>query len=192
VTIMSWRWAGSAASMVASAVTAALTGLLVWTMLPLVLGWQPSVVLTGSMMPRIRPGDIVVTKPVDPAQLRVKQVVRFADPAVPGRHLMHRISYIRGNGTIITRGDANGAADSTPVPVAQVDGVALLRIPYVGLPVVWLRERQYGHLGLGALLTLLLAYGISHRPRTESVIGSHRAGRHRVSWRELRQTRTST
>jgi signal peptidase len=155
-------------------VAAVLSGLLVWTVLPAVIGWQPSVVMTGSMMPRIHPGDVVVTRPVDPATLRKKHVIRFVDPANPSRHLMHRISFIRSDGTLTTRGDANPTVDSTPVPTANVDGVAILRIPYVGLPVVWAHNRNFGPLSLGVTGTLLLGYGATRRPRPR---GGHRAHR---------------
>jgi signal peptidase len=160
----SLRWAGPATTLVATVVVAALGGLMIWTVLPLIVGWKPSVVLTGSMMPRIHPGDVVVIRPVRTDQLRVKHVIRFADPAIPGRYLVHRIAYIRQDGTLVTRGDANPSADSTPVPLGNVDGVALLRVPYVGLPVVWLRDKNFLPLVPTGMVALLVLYGLTRRP----------------------------
>ncbi len=128
-----------------------LLSLFTWTLLPFAVGWSPSVVLTGSMLPSVRPGDIVVTAPIDTARLQLGHVIRFVDPARPSRYLLHRISRTQDNGTFITRGDANGNDDSTPVPTGNVTGVARLRVPLVGLPVVWLREGEYVALGLAAV-----------------------------------------
>jgi signal peptidase I len=133
--------------LVMTACTAVLS-LFVWTLLPMAVGWSPSVVLTGSMLPAIQPGDIVVTAPAGDKPAAVGHVLRFVDPSRPSRHLMHRVIRINDDGTYVTRGDANPSRDSTPVPQANVTGVARLRIPLVGLPVVWLREGEYLPLGL--------------------------------------------
>ena len=45
--------------------------LLIWSLLPAVIGWTPRVILSGSMEPRIHVGDIIVTREVpdrDPGQ----------------------------------------------------------------------------------------------------------------------------
>jgi signal peptidase len=58
------------------------------------------------------------------------------------------------DGTFTTRGDANRVADSTHVPAANLVGLARLRLPAVGLPVLWLRDRRYGPLVLLAVVVL--------------------------------------
>ena len=122
--------------------------LFIWTLLPFAVGWSPSVVMTGSMVPAIQPGDIVVTAPLDGDRAAVGHVLRFLDPSRPSRYLLHRVSGVNDDGTYVTRGDANQSEDSTPVQQADVTGIARLRVPLVGLPVVWLHERRFLPLAL--------------------------------------------
>ncbi len=147
----------------AMAVCTTMLSLFTWTVLPYLAGWSPSVVLTGSMLPAIAPGDIVVTGKLDPAALKAGHVIRFVDPSRPERSLLHRIVRINDDGTFVTRGDANGSEDSTAVPAANITGMARLRVPLVGLPVVWLRQGEYLPLGLtgaGAIAVLQVLSGL--------------------------------
>jgi signal peptidase len=174
--------------LVMAAVTAAVS-LFGWTVLPALIGWSPSVVLTGSMLPAIEPGDVVITSPVADHMLRPGYVIRFQDPSEPDRHLMHRIVRIDPDGTLVTKGDANQSEDSTPVSPAAVTGMARVRVPWVGLPVVWARQRQFAPLGLVSAVFLLAAVlaTSSRRPALGDPVperhhapAQHRApGRHR-------------
>jgi len=133
-----------------------LIGLAVWAIAPDVLGWHTAVVMTGSMEPRVQPGDALVYQPVAASDLRPGQVIIVHDPAHPGRLLSHRMTKQLSNGELITRGDANPAADSTPVKPDAVLGLARLRVQYIGLPWKWLHQGQPG-LAFGALLLLVAA-----------------------------------
>lgn len=166
-----------AAAVVLAAGTAAVS-LTLLGLLPFVLGWSSTVVLTGSMAPQIAPGDVVVLAPVAPARLQPGHVIRFQDPARPRRFLLHRIETVRPGGTLTTRGDANPAADTTPVPAAAVTGLARLRIPYAGLPSLWWQQRDYPRLGLlgaGLFLTARTLAGLPGLLHPGVVAGLHRA-----------------
>jgi signal peptidase I len=143
-------------SAVVMAATTTLFSLFIWTVLPFAVGWSPSVIVTGSMEPSIAPGDIVVTAPIKPADLRLGYVIRFEDPSKAHPYLMHRITKNNDDGTLTTKGDANQSEDSTPVPRENVTGVARLRVPVIGLPAVWLRNGQYLQLGI-ALIAVAFA-----------------------------------
>jgi signal peptidase len=117
--------------------------LLLVTLMPLVFGWRPSVVLSGSMAPSLEPGDVVIAKPVRPGDLRPGQVIRFGDPAEPDRYLVHRIVEIKSDGSIVTKGDANATRDSSTVTTAEITGTLRLRVPWVGLPRLWAVNGAY-------------------------------------------------
>jgi signal peptidase len=141
---------------------AVLGGLLVWSLLPCLLGWKPQVVLTGSMSPRIHPGDLVLAAPVVAGSVRPGQVVLFRDPVHPGRTVVHRLVRFDGDGNLITRGDANAVEDSTPVSPGAVLGLPRLRVPYIGRPVVWARAHQFSPL-LAVALVLMAASALVAR-----------------------------
>ncbi len=115
------------------------TGMVLWATIPALIGWQSDVVLTGSMAPRINPGDVVVSEPVPATSVRAGQVISFDDPNVAGRTVIHRVRSVNPDGTLITRGDANPTDDSHAVAPAAVHGLGRLCVRFVGLPVVWAR-----------------------------------------------------
>ncbi|MFD9219748.1 signal peptidase I [Streptomyces sp. NPDC060064] len=122
----------------------AAAGLLLWAHLPpLVLHWQSTLVVGGSMRPRLPPGDVVLYQPVHGRTLKRGQVVLFRDPARPSRLVVHRIHKVMTDGKIITHGDANHHTDSTPVPRSSLLGLARVCVPSIGLPLVWWRWHKY-------------------------------------------------
>jgi len=157
-------WGRVVVAAAARAVVAALLGLALWSAAPALLGWHPTTVMTGSMEPRLSPGDVVVSRPVAPAEVRPGQVLLADDPDQAGHLRMHRFVEPGRDGTIVTKGDANPQADSTPVDRSAVHGVASLRIPFVGSPVVWVREGRWAEtaalaLALVAVLALCTVDG---------------------------------
>jgi len=153
------RWARHGLAALARTALTVLLGLALWTVLPLGLGWQPTVVLTGSMQPAVRPGDVVLTREVPPEALRPGHVLLVTDPARPGTLLLHRYVRTDADGGLVLRGDANAADDAQPVTAQDVRGVGVLRVPWVGLVHAWLAAGRVATtgllvLGLGALLAL--------------------------------------
>lgn len=132
-------WSGLTLVVLARTVLCTVLGLAVWAVAPLALGWQPTTVVTGSMAPAINVGDVVVTRPVPGAQVRPGQVVLAADPDHRGRLRLHRLVERDAGGAMVLRGDANPQNDSSPVRNDAVRGVGVLRVPWLGLPMVWLR-----------------------------------------------------
>lgn len=144
-------WAGALARMLAVAVLAVVGGLVFWSVAPHLAGLQSHAVVSGSMQPQIMSGDVVLTQPLESRAVQPGQVVLFTDPGRSGSLLLHRLVTFRDNGDLVTRGDANQSADSSPVPPSDVRGLARLRVPFVGLPVLW---RQQGRLDLIATVAV--------------------------------------
>lgn len=112
----------------------AVATLVLWTFVPMLLGWSPVVITSGSMEPGVRPGDIVVIEPVDATAtpLDVGDVATYRQPG-SGRRVTHRIASVDDNGTYTTKGDANQRADSDPLPADHVEGKARVLVPYAGM-----------------------------------------------------------
>lgn len=159
-----WTWRRLAAVTLAKSLLVGLVGLAAWAALPALLGWHPTTVSSGSMMPRLHVGDVAVSRPLGSQVPPLSSVLLFDDPDHPDRLRMHRLVRIDEDGLLVTRGDANPADDSTPVPPASVRGIGTLRVPWVALPIVWLREGRWLPLGLvGAGLAVLLVTASSGR-----------------------------
>jgi signal peptidase len=124
--------------------------LLVGGTVPARLGWSTSVVISGSMSPAVEAGDVVVTSPVPENRMRPGLVIRFHDPRRPGRYVLHRVVRVAEDGRLVTKGDANLVTDVAPVPKGTVTGVWRLRVPYVGLPVLWWIRGEHLRLALTA------------------------------------------
>jgi signal peptidase len=93
-----------------------LVGLLLWSVLPVVGEWQSTVVMSGSMTPRVLPGDVILVRPIPPDQMRAGQILLVEDPDRAGRLRLHRLVEISDDGRLVLKGDANPADDSTSAP----------------------------------------------------------------------------
>jgi signal peptidase I len=112
-----------------------------WIALPWsFLGWSPTLVTTGSMAPLVTPGDVVMIRPVAPEELTPNSVVLY-DRADTGR-VLHRILEQFPDGSFRTGGDANAVPDSEPVRLAEIEGAAVLAVPWIGRPSLWLHEER--------------------------------------------------
>ena len=97
------------------------------------------VVLTGSMLPEIQVYDVVLTKKVDPNDLKVGDVITFAsaDTRFLGTIITHRIKQKEYNSetksySFQTKGDNNNVVDSAWVPQNNIYGKVILKIPKLG------------------------------------------------------------
>jgi signal peptidase I len=158
------HWAVSAVSTLARGTLALLLGLLLWAQLPVLVGGETTVVMSGSMSPALAAGDLAVVRPVEETDLQVGQVLLVDDPDRPGSARLHRLAAVESGGLRL-KGDANATPDTSLVAPAAVHGVARVRIPFVGLPVLWSTGRHWLPLAATgmALLGLFAAAGW-HRP----------------------------
>lgn len=103
------------------------------------LGVQPSVLSGPSMLPTIKPADLVITKEVPMEELEVGEIIRFYQDE---RFVIHRIIEIDRSGEeliIVTQGDNVNSPDPPIVP-EQIAGRVILVIPKGGYPSLWFRE----------------------------------------------------
>lgn len=130
-------------------------------LIPMVLSWTPTIVMSGSMTPNIQPGDVLVAQPIAQDQikptLRKGQVLLAQDPAHPETLVTHRVHKLfdqTGN-YITTKGDANEDADSTPMPLKNILGYERIHVPLIGFPIQAMRAGNYAPLTIFLLVTIL-------------------------------------
>ncbi|MEZ5322830.1 MAG: S24/S26 family peptidase [Microthrixaceae bacterium] len=100
----------------------------------------PLVIEGGSMSPAVGIGDVVVLDTPSGDEDLDRALVAFE---TDGRTVTHRVVAERPDGTLVTKGDANARSDSTPLHRGDVIGRVRVVIPYVGLPISWLREHDW-------------------------------------------------
>lgn len=132
----------------------------------IVMGLQPVAISSGSMLPRINVGDIVLIDP-SPAELGPGAVITFEDPANPERLVTHRIEELGPDGAFLTKGDANQVPDPSPVPPDAVEGAGRLLVPMVGLPVMWAQRGAWLELAMLAGVTGAALFGATTRDAPE-------------------------
>jgi signal peptidase len=129
------------------------------------------VVSSGSMIPTLNVGDIIIVRGVDPQTVTVGTIIIFHSPVDYEMPIVHRVVAIDHQGNSIffeTRGDNNPVPDGWRVPAQNLMGVYVTKIPYIGLLSLELR----GPLGITVIIVLVaLIIAIEYR---ESQPGSKR------------------
>lgn len=170
-----WRIAGHA---VGTALALVLIGLvLALAVVPRLSGGASLTVLTGSMEPTFAPGDVIVVKGVDAAdvcaEVGVGDIVTFFpepnDPALISHRVIGKTIGTFDDGTscrLVTQGDANSAVDE-PVSPEQVRGVFQYGVPKLGWVRQWVGDHAQAVVVVAALA--LIALGVAsgtRKPRT--------------------------
>lgn len=113
------------------------------------------VVSSGSMIPTLNVGDIIIVRGVDPHTVTVGTIIIFHSPNEYDLPIVHRVIAIQNDGSNVffeTKGDNNPGPDGWRVPGQNLIGVYVAKVPYVGLLSLELR----GPLGI-MLIILLIA-----------------------------------
>lgn len=130
---------------------------------PVVIGWRPYTVLTGSMRPNIQPGDVVMDRPMTISDAKVGDVITFSDPGRRGALVTHRIRSINHGPVqtdVETRGDANNTSERWSIKSTDPVGRVVYVIPKVGHIANTIRRNPAGILLLVVLPVVLVGIGV--------------------------------
>ncbi|UWG98623.1 signal peptidase I [Dehalobacter sp. DCM] len=102
----------------------------------------PSVIATGSMIPMIDPGDvIIVDKSVDRMKMPVGTVIQFQRGTILISHrIIEEIIAKDGTKSYRTKGDNNNAADSQLVKPEDIKGEVIRVVPKIGWPTLLMKS----------------------------------------------------
>lgn len=97
--------------------------------IPIIWGYKPLVIISGSMEPILKVGGILYYKEIDKNDYKINDIVVFKST----KYLIsHRIVEITNDG-FITKGDANKNIDSNKVQFNKALGIGTnWSIPYIG------------------------------------------------------------
>ena len=123
-----------------------------------VLGYQCFTVISGSMEPIYKVGDLIYVKDVDPNTIKVGDPITFIlnEDLVVATHRVIRID--AENQRFYTKGDANQIEDSEPVHFKNVIGVPEFSIPKLGYVSDFVQNPpgMYITIGVGIILILVV------------------------------------
>jgi signal peptidase len=112
-------------------------------------GGELLAIRTGSMAPMMEPGDLLISRDVDPRTIRRGDVVTFRVPSADNTLVTHRVTKVTDDGnSFSTKGDANDTADPFTTAAEDVLGIRWFSIPSVGRIMVFLSS------GLGTALLI--------------------------------------
>lgn len=124
------------------------------------IGWRVNVVLSGSMEPALQTGSVILTRPIAPEQVKAGDIILFSSGPGGSFYTTHRVIGISQSPDLqfTTKGDANKDKDPSPVSSAQLAGVLVLGIPYLGyiLPLIKTPLGIVMLIGLPALILIAL------------------------------------
>ena len=138
---------------------------------PKIGGYCPLIVLTGSMDPEIKEGDLIIVKQIEAAQVKEKDIIAFFDPDGNGTSILtHRVQeVINDNGTLSfrTKGDANNTEDRLAVAADKVVGIYKFRIAGAGNVAMFMQTTAGLVVCVVIPLILLIAWDVFRRRRYE-------------------------
>ncbi|MGZ8694335.1 MAG: signal peptidase I [Gaiellaceae bacterium] len=125
---------------------------------PAFLGLSSFAILSGSMEPTLRVGDLVIDHRVEARDVRPGDIVTFRHPDGGSRLLTHRILRYRVHGErafIVTRGDANSGVESWTIPLDGTVGRVEFDVPKLGHVTTRMGDR-FGRVALVVVPAFLL------------------------------------
>jgi signal peptidase len=124
------------------------------------------IVLSQSMSPAINAGDAILLQPIR-GEITPGMVVSYEHD---GKLFTHRVVEVNGD-SLRTKGDQAHSEDPWTVPVAEVVGTPLMRFPYLGFVLQWMREP------MGWVLLVALPAAIIVADELRIIAGILRQGR---------------
>ena len=123
--------------------------------LPMVFGFSPVIVVSGSMYPTFDAGDMIVLQEVDPDTIQEGDVICYFVDNDKNEAVTHRVIEVQtgedGTPVFVTRGDANNTEDRIAVTPDMVQGrYTGIYIPGLGNVAVFLQSP------LGMVLCIVL------------------------------------
>ena len=120
------------------------------------LGYQCYTVISGSMEPVYKVGDLLYVKEVDPNTIKEGDAITFIlnEDLVVATHKVVRID--KENQRFYTKGEANEVEDSEPVHFNNVIGVPQFSIPKLGYVSDFIQNPPGTYIAIGAGIILIV------------------------------------
>lgn len=134
---------------------------------PSIGGYLPMIVLTDSMDPCIKSGDLIICQTASAEGIKENDIISFFDPAGNGKSVVtHRVIEVveQSDGLFFrTKGDNNNTEDKDLVPAENLVGTYKLRIAGAGNIAMFMQSTSGLIICVVLPIILLVAYDIVRR-----------------------------
>ena len=132
---------------------------------PSFFGYKTFVIVSGSMLPELQIGDIVVIKNVEQSDINEEDIISFREGNAIVTHRVKEI--IEGeNIQYRTKGDANNAEDANLVEIGDVEGEYSFKIPKLGKIIIFMQNK----VGIIVIAILIYILYICNKNKEERLI----------------------
>lgn len=132
-----------------------------------IFGYKAYNITTNSMEPNTNKGDIIlIKKPRNEEKIKVGDIVSFFNDGQTITHRIVDITDTNGVKRYITKGDNNNVPDLQKISFEQIEGVEVLRIPYLG-QIVSALENQVILLIIILLILIIYLYSLDKKEKSE-------------------------
>ena len=130
------------------------------------VGIEPSVMLTGSMNPKIPVGSVCfINKNYSYDKIKVNDIIAYTEP---GQRVVHRV-IAKENGGYKTKGDNNKRADIAVITTENYYGKYVFSIPYLGYISTGLQSRQGKFLVVGFVVFIVVLNFVLNRKENYNI-----------------------
>lgn len=102
----------------------------------------PTVILTGSMEPKINVGDVILVDKRLAEDVNVSDVIQFKKEDILISHRVIEIVEGENGKSYRTKGDNNQVPDVEPVEAWQIKGKVVYVVPKIGLPTLYVKTKN--------------------------------------------------
>lgn len=103
--------------------------------------YKPISIMSNSMAPAFYRGDVVIIEKLEENQeIKIGDVIEYKLEQTMIIHRVIEIKEIDGEKKYKTKGDANNTSDTELVSMSQIEGIAKLKLSYIGYPAVLLHD----------------------------------------------------
>lgn len=101
---------------------------------------KPVVILSGSMRPNIKEGDLLIIKKCEFKDIETNNIIEFNTEGYNVVHRVIRIENYKESKALVTKGDNNLKEDKNKVLKEDLRGCLSIKIPYAGYPTYFIRN----------------------------------------------------
>ena len=120
---------------------------------PNFLGFKTYVIVSGSMVPELEIGDIVIVKTINPEELEENEIISFRKGQSVITHRIIEIMETDNGREFKTKGDSNNTEDTEIIRDTEIEGKVIQKIPLIGKFALMLKSKK-------VIIILVIAYYI--------------------------------